>query len=183
MGIVRAAMTPPATPDSDPSASAGPGERLVAPHARPAGETGGHTVQDWEQPMPIPYVPKGAAASAVVVPQSVVDEEPDEPSPPTDAIYLRPVAEPAAEAAPAFDAAGHTLAAQSGALVEAITRGVAEALAVSLRPVVATTVAKLIPMILSFGSTPDGPGGPEVSFPSMPVFAEPEAEADAGESA
>jgi hypothetical protein len=180
-------MTPPATPDpSVPSANAGPGERLQATHGRPAGETGGHTVQDWEQPTPAPFVPKGAAAaaSAVVVPQParpVADEEADEPSPPTEAIYLRPVAEPAAKARPGFDAEAQTLAAQSGALVDALTRNLAEALAVAMKPVVASTVATLIPMILSFGSTPDGPGAAEAPSAPAPVVAEPDA--DAGESA
>jgi hypothetical protein len=179
MGTTRAAMTPPATPDSAlPPTNAGQGGRLPARHGRPAGETGGHTVQDWEQPTPVPFMPKGAAASAAAM-QPVMDEEPDEPSPPTDAIYLRPVAA-AAKARPGFDAKAQTLAAQSGALVDAITRDLAKALAVSMRPAVASTVAALIPMILSFGSTPDGPGGPEAPSPA-PLSAGPDA--DAGESA
>jgi hypothetical protein len=181
MGVERAAMTSPATPNPFVPSANGSRERLRSPEGRPAGETGGHTVQDWEQPMPVPFVPKGAAASAVTVQRPVLEEEPDEPSPPTEAIYLRPVAEPAAKVVPAFDAKGQTLAAQSGALVEAITRGLAEALAVSMRSVVASTVATLIPMILSFGSTPDGPGGPEAPSAPAPIVAEPDAAA--GEAA
>lgn len=155
------------TPGPDPRTHEPAGPAL--PQSRPPGPTGGHTVQDWEQPAARPH---GAPSPATAEPDADQDlpkggeaDTPDTPSPPTVPLYLRPVAkaaEPAgtAEAAapPPFDARKQTLTAQSAAIVDSITLGLADALAVSLRPVVAATVESLIPMILSLGSVPDDDG-------------------------
>lgn len=167
-------MTTPATPDpsADPAtpSTPAPGSR----RSRPRGPTGGHTVQDWEQPVQRQGQPP-AQPRASEAPLALVD--PDEPSPPTVPRYLRsghrPGARKAAKHAVPFDARTGILTAQSAALVDALTRGVADALAVSLRPIVDSTVQALIPMILSLGSVPD----PE------PVQAEPADPADQADQA
>jgi hypothetical protein len=154
-------MTSPTTPEPDQrmrepgesprSASSPPAQ------ARPSGATGGHTVQDWEQPAArrhgAPNVPASQGPAAPALPE--VDEA-DAPSPPTTPLYLRSASRrEAAVTPPAFDARKQTLTAQSAAIVDSITLGLADALAVSLRPVVASTIEALIPMILSLGSVPE----------------------------
>lgn len=54
-----------------------------------------------------------------------------------------------------FDAHRQILTAQTAAVVDSITRGVAEALALAFRPIIASTVDSLLPMILTLGSVPD----------------------------
>lgn len=140
----------------------------ASPSARPQGHVGGHTVQDWEQPAQGFARPRSAAANPVEedpkAPEASTQEDLIvDPSPPTTALYLRPVAASAARVAatpPApepvpFDAKVQTLTAQSAALVDAITRGLADSLAIQLRPAVASTIDQLIPMLLSLGNTPD----------------------------
>jgi hypothetical protein len=130
-------------------------------NARPAGIVGGHTVQDWEQPAP--------KARALDKSKAV-----DEASPEVQALYLRPIVRAPVPAAPAvvavappvadatsdpIDIGTQILAAQTGALVDAITRGFANELARSLRPSVEATVRALLPMLLTLGNVPgvDGP--------------------------
>jgi hypothetical protein len=165
-GERRAAMTP--TPTNPKPAAALPAEGRTHSRTlrqRPAGETGGHSVQDWEQPTPRQGMPAalgrpqaGADQPSVAPPAAEPqDDDVDSPSPPTVPRYLRSTVktDDALPFPPAFDARRQTLTAQSAALVDSITRGVAEALAVSLRPVIASTVDALLPMILSLGSVPD----------------------------
>lgn len=154
-------MTSPTTPEPDQRMHE-PGEPSLS-RARPSGETGGHTVQDWEQPAAkqrgTSNAPARQGPTTPAVPEA---DEADDPSPPTTPLYLRPSSKrEAAVAAPAFDARKQTLTAQSAAIVDSITLGLADALAVSLRPVVASTIEALIPMILSLGSVPDGDGSDE----------------------
>lgn len=139
---------PPTLPDPET-----PDRGLDQPpsHApRPAGESGGHAVQDWEQP------PRGRRAT---LSDPVLD---DEPMPPTTPLYLRPPAKAtaAAEAEPAFDARTQTLTAQTGALADALTRGFAGAIAEAMRPIVAATIVQLLPMLLSLGNVPDEDADP-----------------------
>lgn len=192
-------MTSPIVPEQDPRKHDTGESRST--QARPAGESGGHTVQDWEQPT---AAQPGETAVAVkpsrTAPGLSDVEDADVPSPPTTPVYLRSVARGeygvapapavaspavaapvvaapavpfpaiavpavaavAAVAAPVFDARLQTITAQSAALVDSITLGLADALAVSLRPIVASTVEALIPMILSLGSVPDDRAGSDV---------------------
>lgn len=163
-------MTTPTIPDR---AAASPDKALGRTPAnpgrkRPAGEAGGHSVQDWEQPSPRqgqaarlegPLADEGQPASAALDDAATAAlEGADSPSPPTVPRYLRSDvrggrSRPAV--APPFDARRQTLTAQSAALVDSIALGVADALAVALRPIIASTVDRLIPMILSLGSVPD----------------------------
>lgn len=156
----------PAEGRSEPTADATPIARPDSPaaaqhqaQARPAGAVGGHTVQDWEQSAPSPPMPRKASVQPALPGPEAVSQVLADPSPPTAALYLRPAvstvdAPSAPSAAVAFDAKAQTLTAQSAALVDALTHGLSEALALRLRPVVAATVDQLIPMILSLGNTP-----------------------------
>jgi len=153
-------MTTPGSPETAPEdGQDGPKEGVAsrAPRQRPAGEAGGHSVQDWEQPVQRPGQP--ARLEAPDARPALGIEDADSPSPPTVPRYLRADGRAggpqAIRAAPAFDARRQTLTAQSAALVDALTRGLADSLAVSLRPVVASTVDALIPMLLTLGSVPD----------------------------
>ncbi|MHB1261116.1 MAG: hypothetical protein ACYC2H_05310 [Thermoplasmatota archaeon] len=128
---------------------------------RPEGFVAGHTVQDWEQPPAMPALARAAPAQPAA-PESSDDGPLADASPPTTPLYLRAAPRQTASAtkgvarsAVAFDAKAQTLTAQSAALVDALTRGLSEALALQLRPVVASTVDMLIPMILSLGNTPN----------------------------
>lgn len=98
----------------------------------------------------------------------------DEPSPTTVPLYLRSVAAAAiaepVEPLPALEARTRILTAQSTAIVDSMTRGLAEALAVSLRPFIASTVVALLPMILSLGSIPEDEW-PEAARPSRSASA------------
>lgn len=140
-------MTNPQTPD--PSAS----------RSKPQPTEGPRTMQGLEQSAQQAGQPPVRQAGAAGDELAVID--PDEPSPPTVPRYLRTRRVEARRAntqgnAPAgFDARTGILTAQTAALVDALTRGVAEALAIALRPIVASTVDTLIPMILTLGSVPD----------------------------
>jgi hypothetical protein len=129
-------------------------------------------VQDWEQsPQGRRTTLSDALETQHLAPAAGL-EPVDEPSPPTVPLYLRSTATtvqeiPSMEAPAATDAAteapattqedprSRILTAQSAAIVDAFTKGIADALAVSLRPVVASAVVALLPMILSLGSIPE----------------------------
>lgn len=83
----------------------------------------------------------------------------DDASPPTTPIFLRPRgARPLQLQAPPEVRTG-ILTGQSAALVDALTKAIAERLAAALRPVVASTVDDLLPMLLTLGHVP----GPDLS--------------------
>ena len=155
-GVRRAALSdPPPLSDDIPDRGLG---LPPAREGRPSGETGGHTVQDWEQPPPLRGLsnPRERQSSD---PGDLASGSFDEPSPATIPLYLRPsattlLADPVA-ATPDPEARARILTAQSTAIVDNLTRGLAEALAVSLRPIVASTVVALLPMMLSLGSIPE----------------------------
>ncbi|MFA5944170.1 MAG: hypothetical protein WC876_06865 [Candidatus Thermoplasmatota archaeon] len=178
-------MTIPPTTDAHDAAPATDANSTSAPTSpdaqrrRPAGFIGGHTVQDWEQPAPSPALVR-TTASPPAEPSSSAEVVAD-PSPPTTALYLRPAPAVHTEATaevvapePIFDAKTQTLTAQSAAFVDAITRGLSDALALQLRPAVASAVDALLPMILSLGNTPEG-ANPTIATADVaaPVVAEP----------
>lgn len=141
-----------------------------AREGRPSGEAGGHTVQDWEHPPPGRTLSEAAHAPSPEA-NAAAHAPVDEPSPPTVPLYLRASAGTAlagaAAAMPVLEARTRIVTAQSAAIVDAMTRELAEALAESLRPVIASTVVALLPMILSLGSIPEDEW-PEAARPPRP---------------
>lgn len=149
-----------------------------ADEARPERATV-HSGEDPDAPMPA-VVPRYLRADG-----RAGGARPDRASRPA-----RPAPEPAAKslerparpAAVPFDARGQTLTAQSAALVDALTREISQALAAALRPLVASTVASLIPMLLKLGSVPDPEPAPGAPLPSVADKAWPAGLPEDGES-
>ena len=160
-------MTASSTPETPPAA---PPSTTAASPVRPAGETGGHTVQDWEQPSPRPTARtlsnpgQDAAEPAAAVPASMASQ----PEPEVVAVYLRPqnlprpqVAEPVARATLGDEDVQRPPAGPE-TLADVITRTVTGLLERSLHESVTAAVRALAPrMVISFPggleATPEGP--------------------------
>lgn len=125
---------------------------------RPPGEQGGHTVQDWEQPTPTPFVKGDSSSRSTPPPPEQVASKTatvlgDEPSPVVEPIYLRSVAAPplAKVDAPVHGKSEPLSPTGTETLVDAITNTVSGLMEQSLRESVLAAVRALAPrMIITF---------------------------------
>lgn len=147
-------MSVPPTTDDAPPTDATPAAKG---RMRPPGEQGGHTVQDWEQPTPKPFVKGDSSSRSTPPPPEQTEGQAtalgDEPSPVVEPIYLRSVpAAPLAKAdAPVQGKSEHSSLAGTETLVDVITSTVSGLLQQSLRESVLAAVRALAPrMIITF---------------------------------